>query len=391
MSVSTQARANSASPDARFSGFRGIDIVSGRGEFVWDADGRRYLDATSMYGVASIGHARQEVARAVADQASRLVSCFGSYGHPLRDELCARLTDLLTPLERVHLCSSGSEAVETAIKLARAATGRPNVVALRGGFHGRTLGALSATERTSHRSGFGPLIPGFHHVDRGDLEELDAALTEDTALLLLEVVQGEGGVQALSGEFLRGAQALCRARGVLFAVDEVQTGFGRSGHWFAYQGHGLDPDLVCLAKALGGGLPIGATVMRAELASLPVGAHGSTFGGNPLCCAAALATLDVIVSERLVERSARVGQWSLEVLRDQLGGLRSVREVRGHGLMFAIDLRLRSAPVQRRLQEMGYLCLGAGPTTLRLLPPLVTRRSSLASLAGALREVLSDA
>lgn len=390
MSISTTITSpGTASHDVRFSGHRGIHIVRGSGAYVWDDEGRRYLDATSMYGVASIGHAHPAVARAVAEQAGRLVSCFASYGNPQREELCARLARLLAPLDRIFLCNSGTEAVEAAIKIARSRTGRRGVVALSGGFHGRTFGALSATHRSSHREAFEPLVPGFVHVPRGDIEALEAALDASIGLLLLEVVQGEGGVQPLQRDYLRRAQALCNERGVLLCIDEVQTGCGRTGAWFAHRHHDLDPDLVCVAKGLAGGVPIGAVALRAELAGLPTGSHGSTFGGNPLSCAAANATLRVIESEGLVERARDLGLWLDAQLRDRLLPLERVTRVRSSGLMVGIDLRGRAAPVQRALQQRGFLVLGAGPSTLRLLPPLVVEERSLAELIDALVEVLS--
>lgn len=378
-----------ASHDARFSGHRGIELVRGAGAYVWDAQGRRYLDATSMYGVAVLGHAHPGLAAAIGAQAERLVSCFASYGNDQRERLCAELARILAPLDRVFLCNSGTEAVEAAIKVARVGTGRDGVVALQRGFHGRTLGALSATHRPSHRDPFGSLLAGFEHVPAGDVEALAQALTEDVGLLLVEVVQGEGGVRPLVPEYLRRAQELCRESGALFAIDEVQTGWGRTGAWCSYRHHGLDPDLVCLAKGLAGGMPMGALALRASLADLPGGAHGSTFGGNPLCCAAAMATIDVIESEGLIDRARELGVWLDRLIRDRLDGVPAVRAIRAYGLMVGIDLRVRTQAVQRGLQERGFLVLGAGPTTLRLLPPLVVEQAALIELADALAEVLS--
>ncbi len=375
--------------DARFSGYRGICITGGSGAYVWDDQGSRYLDATSMYGVASIGHAHPSVARAVGEQAARLVSCFASYGNPQRDELCARLSRLLDPLDRVFLCNSGTEAVEAAIKVARWKTGRAGVVALTGGFHGRTFGSLSATHRASHRENLEPLVPGFVHVPQGDADALEAALDDGTGLLLLEVVQGEGGVRPLEGSYLRAAQQWCRERGILMCIDEVQTGCGRTGAWFAYQHHGLDPDLVCVAKGIAGGVPLGAVALRSGLADLPAGLHGSTFGGNPLSCAAANATLQIMESEGLVDRSRELGIWLEEQLRERLLPLPKVSRIRTLGLMAGIDVRGRVAPLLRELQGMGFLVLGAGPSTLRLLPPLVIEKQALSELIDAIAEVLS--
>jgi len=375
--------------DAMFSGFRGLELTHGRGCHVFDARGRRWFDATSMYGVASLGHAHPVLAQAIAEQARTLVACFASHANPQRSRLCERLAALVTPDAQVFLCNSGTEAVEAAIKVARAATKRSGVVALEGAFHGRTFGALSATYRTSHREAFGPLVPGFAHVPVGDHGAFERALTPDVALTFVELVQGEGGVLPLDLEYVAAMRALCRERGVLFAIDEVQTGIGRTGAWFAHSDLCLEPDLVCLAKGLAGGVPIGALVMRAELAKLPAGSHGSTFGGNPLACAAANAVLDVIESDGLVERARNNGARLLARLTDRLTPNPAVRAIRGRGLMIGIELRVRSAPVQQRLQERGHLVLGAGPNVVRLLPPLVATWDELAELADVLCEEIA--
>ena len=373
--------------DAAFAGFRGLELVRGEGPFVFDAAGRRYLDATSMYGVASLGHAHPALAAALSAQANTLVSCFASYGNDRRSALVERLSRLLEPLDRFYLCNSGTEAVEAALKVARAQTNRAGVVALSGAFHGRTLGALSATFRGKHREAFQPLLEGFRHVRPGDLEALDEALADGaTGLFLVEVVQGEGGVRPIDGEFLRAAQAMCRERGVLFGVDEVQTGVGRTGRWFAYREHGLDPDLVCLAKGLGGGVPIGALGFRSSLGSLATGSHGSTFGGNPLACAAALAVLDELERGDWIAAVARNGERLIERLRTGLAGSDRVRAVRGRGFLVGLELALPSPPVQKALQERGFLTLGAGPRVLRLLPPLITPPEELDRLADAVIE-----
>lgn len=368
-------------------GSRGLVLVRGEGCTVWDEAGRAYLDCTAMYGVAALGHAHPGLAAALAEQAGRLVSCFGSWANDRRAELLARLAGHLDPLNRIFLCSSGSEAVEAALKLARLTTGRVGVVALQGAFHGRTLGALSATFRRDHRRPFEPLLPDFLHVPRDDPEALDAAVQDHVGALLLEPVQGEGGVRVLSRAFLAEAQRLCRERGALLIADEVQTGFGRTGRWFGYQHAGLEPDMVCLAKGMGGGFPMGAVALGPRAGTFRPGLHGSTFGGSPLGCAAALATLEAMEAGDLPARAADVGAWAL----DRLRALHSprIREVRGLGLMIGIELRERSAPIQKALQECGVLVLGAGPNVLRMLPPLVITREELGRALDALEEVLA--
>jgi acetylornithine/LysW-gamma-L-lysine aminotransferase len=374
--------------DAGFAGHRGLELVRGEGAFVFDDAGRRYLDGASQYGVALLGHAHPAVARAVAEQAGRLVSCFASFSNDQRTALLQRLAGLLAPLDRFFLCNSGTEAIEATLKLARVATRLTGVVALTGAFHGRTMGALSATWRPSHKDDFAPLLDGVHHVRPGDLAALEERLATGTiGLVILEVVQGEGGVKPLDGDYLRTVQAACRRHGALFACDEVQSGMGRTGRWFAYQHHGLDPDIVTLAKGVAGGVPLGVMAFRGELGPIKTGSHGSTFGGNPLACAAALATIDVIEREGLVESAERNGRRLIEGLRAACG--EHVREVRGLGLMVGLDLGTRpSAPVQKHLQDQGFLVLGAGPRVLRLLPPLVTPAEELDRLVVAIATAL---
>ena len=374
--------------DAGFAGQRGLTLVQGDGSYVVDASGRRYLDATSMYGVSVLGHAHPGLAAALAAQAGRLVSCFASYANDRRAELYERLHRRLAPLDRFFLCNSGTEAVEAAIKLARTTTGRPGVVALSGAFHGRTLGALSATFRGRHRDAFQPLLDGFAHVRPGDHEGLLDAIDESVGLVLVETVQGEGGVRVVDADFLAAVARRAREVGALFGVDEVQTGLGRTGRWFGYEHLGLEPDLVCLAKALGGGVPIGALAFREGCGSLGSGAHGSTFGGNPLACAAAVCVLDTIEREGLVERAASLGERALERLRTDLRPARgrAVREVRGQGALIGIELARPTIPLQRRLQERGFLTLGAGPRVLRLLPPLTIEFEDLDRLCAAIAD-----
>jgi acetylornithine/LysW-gamma-L-lysine aminotransferase len=375
--------------DAGCSGHRGLQLTHGIGPFVFDQRGRRYLDATSQYGVASLGHAHPNLVHALSSQAARLTSCFASFGNDQRDRLFARLARLLDPLDRFFLCNSGTEANEALFKWARAVTGRPGVVSFKGAFHGRTFGSLSASAPARRQATFDPLVPGFRHVPAGRIELLEAELEQsDVGLVLTEVIQGEGGVRPLDALFLRQARELCRERGVLFAVDEVQTGFGRTGRWFAFRNPELDPDAVTLAKGLGGGVPIGALAYRSELGDLPRGEHGSTFGGNPLAAAAAVAVIDTLENHDLVGRSAEFGRRLLSLLDGELAENPRVRAVRGVGLMIGIELTEAAGPCQKRLQERGFLVLGAGPRVLRLLPPLVTPWDELESLARAIVEVL---
>jgi acetylornithine/LysW-gamma-L-lysine aminotransferase len=366
---------------------REITIVRGEGARLWDDQGREYIDCVGGQGTANLGHAHPAVAEAIAAQARILISCPEMFYNDRRAELIARLTALAPgDMHRVFLCNSGTEAVEAAIKFARASTGRAGIVAARRGFHGRTLGALSATWDKKYREPFEPLVPGFKHTSYNQLEPLEADVGADTAAVLLEVVQGEGGVHPGTAEFLRGAQQLCRQRGALFILDEVQTGFGRTGRMFALEHHGLEPDLLCLAKSIGGGVPMGAVLIGERVGTLSPGMHGSTFGGNPLAAAAALATLDVLERERLPQRAAEAGEYLL----GQLAALESplIREVRGLGLMVGIEIKHKVAPYLATLMAHGVLALPAGLSVIRLLPPLVITQAQLAQVVTTLGEVL---
>jgi len=369
-------------------GLRGITWVRGAGATVWDAAGRAYVDCTAAYGVASLGHCHPAVVSAIRVQAETLISCPGIFANDQRALLLEELAAVLpTGLDRVFLCNSGTEAVEAALKFARLTTGRPGVVAATHGFHGRTMGALSATWKPQYREPFAPLVPGFRHVPYDDLAALEQAVTEDVGAVVLEIVQGEGGVVPGSAAFLQGAQRLCRERGALLIVDEVQTGFGRTGRFFAVEHHDLAPDLLCLAKGIAGGFPMGAVALGPRLAMLGVGVHGATFGGNPLACAAARATLRVLRAEDLPAQAAAKGAY----LRERLQAIQSrrIREVRGVGLMVGIELRERVVPVLQALQDAGVLALNAGPTVIRLLPPLVISYDELDRAVEALATVLT--
>lgn len=367
---------------------RPVLIVRGAGARVWDAQGREYVDCAAGHGVALVGHCHPQVVAAIREQAERLITCSEAFYNDRRAELQAELVALTPGMERVFLCNSGTEAVEAAIKFARLATGRPGVVAARNGFHGRTMGALSATWRPEYRRPFEPLVPGFRHLPFNDAEALEAAVGPETAAVILEVVQGEGGVRPGDRAYLRRAQELCRERGALLIVDEVQTGLGRTGRMMACQHYGLEPDLVCLAKGLAGGLPMGAVLIGPRVGELPVGVHGSTFGGNPLSCAAALATLRVIQEESLPARAAASGEFFLSRLRRISSPL--IRDIRGLGLMVGIELRRRGRPYLQDLAERGVLALPAGPTVLRFLPPLVISQEELERVVQAVDETLNS-
>jgi acetylornithine/LysW-gamma-L-lysine aminotransferase len=367
---------------------RPIAIVRGLGARLWDSDGRVYIDCAGAQGAGNLGHCNPAVADAIATQARTLISCPEMFYNDRRAELMARLVGIAPDgLRRVYLCNSGTEAVEAALKFARLVTGRRETIATMRGFHGRTMGALSATWEKKYREPFEPLVPGFRHVAYNDLAALDQAVTDQTAAVILEVVQGEGGVRPGTPEFLRGAQALCRERGALLIVDEVQTGFGRTGAMFACEHYGLKPDLLCLAKSMAGGLPMGAVLMGERVGVLPSQVHGSTFGGNPLACAASLAAIDYLEANHLPEHAAELGTWFMA----RLARIQSpvIREVRGLGLMVGIELKQKVTPYLQALMADGVLALPAGLTVMRFLPPLVISQAELAQAADAVEAVLT--
>jgi len=368
---------------------REIALVRGKGVRVWDAEGREYIDCITGHGVANVGHCHPTVTAAIQEQAATLVTASEAVYNDQRAALLAELT-ARTPgdLNRVFLCNSGTEAVEGAIKFARYFTGRPGIIAAMRGFHGRTMGALSATWNPKYREPFLPLVPGFSHVPYNDLEAMAKAVTPDTAAIMIEVVQGEGGVRPADEDYLRGLRELCDEREVLLVADEIQTGIGRTGRWFACDHVGLVPDLLCVGKALGGGVPMGAVVFRERLGTMPVKTHGSTFGGNPLACAASRAVLRVMADEDLPARAARLGERLMADLRAIQSPL--VREVRGRGLMVGVELRQRVTPLLKALMEKGILALPAGTTVLRLLPPLVIEEADLDTVVNTIAQVLAE-
>lgn len=364
-----------------------LAIVRGEGASLFDADGNEYLDCSSGHGVANLGHANPKVAEAIYKQASTLITLFETFPNDKRAELMKKLTSLVDGLDRVFLCNSGTEAVEASFKFARISTGRINIVAAMRAFHGRTYGSLSATFNKKYREGFEPLVPGFSHVPYNNVEALDKAVNEETAAVILEVVQGEGGVYPASEEYIQAARRICNERGALLIVDEIQTGFGRTGMMFAIQHFDVTPDMLCCAKSLAGGVPMGAVLIGHNVKNLTPGVHGSTFGGNPLSCAAAIAALGVIEEEKLARQALVKGAY----LRDRLREINSpnIREVRGMGLMVGVEMKEKAAPYIKALQKRMIIALNAGMTVIRLLPPLVISYEQIDHLAEVLAEVLT--
>ena len=362
-------------------------IVHGQGASLFDADGVEYLDCASGHGVANLGHAHPKIAEAIYKQASTLITLFETFPNDKRAELMKKLTSLLHGLDKVFLCNSGTESVEAALKFARISTGRKNIVAAMRAFHGRTYGSLSATFNKKYREGFEPLVPGFSHVAYNNVEALDKAVNEETAAVILEVVQGEGGVYPASAEYIQAARRICDERGALLIVDEIQSGLGRTGKMFAIQHFNVTPDLLTCAKSLAGGVPMGAVLIGHNVKNLTPGVHGSTFGGNPLSCAAAVAALGVIEEENLPRQAEVKGAYLLDKLRRIESP--NIREVRGLGLMIGVELKQKVAPHIKALQEKRIIALNAGMTVIRLLPPLVISYQQIDHLVDALTEVLA--
>jgi LysW-gamma-L-lysine/LysW-L-ornithine aminotransferase len=363
-----------------------IIMVRGQGASLWDADGQEYIDCAAGHGVANLGHAHPKVAAAIAQQSTQLVTLFETFYNDKRAALMDKITGLVPGLDKVFFCNSGAEAVEAALKFARVSSGRKNVIAAMRGFHGRTMGALSATYNKKYKEAFEPLVPGFSHVPYNNIAALEAAVTDQVAAVILEAVQGEGGVYPADPAYLQAARRICTERGALLIIDEIQAGLGRTGKLFAFQHSGITPDIVCIAKSLAGGLPMGAVLFGDAVKNLAPGLHGSTFGGNPLSCAAALAALTAIEEEDLPGQAAAKGAYLMEELKSLESPL--IREVRGLGLMVGIELKQKVAPYLQALQDRHILALNAGLTTIRLLPPLVITREQLDRVVAALTEVL---
>ncbi|WP_058045219.1 acetylornithine transaminase [Streptomyces roseifaciens] len=367
-----------------------IPLVRGEGSTVWDADGKPYLDLVGGIAVNALGHAHPAVVRAVSDQIATLGHVSNLFTAEPTVALAERLLALAGRPGRVYFANSGAEAVEAAFKIGRR-TGRTHMVAATGGFHGRTMGALALTGQPAKQDPFLPLPAGVTHVPYGDAEALRAAVTTDTALVVLEPVQGEAGVVVPPPGYLAAAREITRATGTLLVLDEIQTGIGRTGHWFEHRAQGVEPDIVTLAKGLGGGLPIGAVLAFGAAADLLTpGQHGSTFGGNPVACAAALAVLDTLEGEGILARVALTG----ERLRDGIAALGHplVDRVRGAGLLLGIVLSEPLAPkVQQAAQDAGLLVNAVAPDVVRLAPPLIITEDEVETFLQALPGVLDAA
>ncbi|HUG14763.1 MAG TPA: aspartate aminotransferase family protein [Thermomicrobiales bacterium] len=368
---------------------RDVTLVRGEGALLWDSEGVAYLDAMSNYGVNVLGHAHPAVTDAIASQAGLLVSCHQSFTNDVRARFLEALIGVAPDgLTRAFLSNSGTEAIEAGLKFARVASGKTKLVATRGGYHGRTIGALTATAEKKYREPFAKLLGEVTHVRYNDLDALFEAVDAGTAAVVLEPIQGEGGINVPDAGYLAEALKIAHDAGALLVLDEVQTAL-RTGMIFACERDGITPDILCTAKGLANGVPIGATLITEAISeTLGGGVHGSTFGGNPLACAAGLATLQAIQAEGLLAASIARG----EQFRGGVEALGSpmVRAIRGVGLMNGVEFRVRVTPILKGLQERGVLALAAGTQVIRFLPPLVIQPDQIDQIVIALGETLES-
>jgi len=373
-----------------------IALVKGKGMHVWDASGNKYLDFVAGVAVNSLGHCHPAVVRAIRKQAGQLIHVSNWFHIEPQAQLAAEITRLSFG-GKVFFCNSGTEANEGAIKLARRyyvdqeQKHKSEIITTYQAFHGRTLGAMSATPQDKIQKGFGPLVPGFKYVPFDDMAAMRKTITSKTCAVMVEPVQGESGVIIPSKTYLKELRKLCTQRKVLLILDEIQTGFGRTGRLFAYQAFGAQPDIMTLAKGLGAGVPIGALVMTEQVAkSLGPGTHGSTFGGNPLVCATALAAVNIISDKTFLKTVRETGKYFLVRLKELSKKFPVIKEVRGMGLMLAIDIDGSSAAVAKDCMEQGILVNSIQPGTLRFIPPLIVSPKNIDTLVRVLTKTLTQ-
>ncbi|MDH4184970.1 MAG: aspartate aminotransferase family protein [Nitrospinota bacterium] len=355
-------------------------LVKGKGVFVWDADGKKYLDFASGVAVNNLGHCNAAVNKAVSKQLIKLGHTSNLYYTDVQTAFAKALVEKIYP-GKIFFCNSGTEAVEAALKLARLhfaekeEKNKTEVIAFERAFHGRTMGALSLTYNKKYKTGFGPMLPGVKHVPFGDLEAVTKAISPKTCAVIIEPVQGEGGVYLPKPGFIQKLAKLCASKHIILIFDEVQTGFGRTGKLFAYEHFGVKPDIITMAKSMASGFPMGAMFAQTELAkSLQPGTHASTFGGGAAACAAASATLEILSKPETLDHVQNIGRYMLIKLTDMKASHKPIREVRGLGLMVGIELAIPGSPIVRKCAEMGLLINCVNDSTLRLMPPLIVKK-----------------
>lgn len=369
-----------------------VTVEKGKGAHVWDTDGKEYIDCMGGYGVALVGHQNDRVNKAIKEQVEKIITVHSSLYNKTREEFLKTLIGLAPKnLTQVHLNNSGAEAVEAAMKFARKFTGKKGMVAMKGSYHGKSFGALSLTFNPKYKKAFAPLVEKVSFASYGDIESLRSVIDEDTAFVILEPIQGESGIVVAPDGFLQEVRKLCDEKGILLIFDEIQAGLGRTGRLWACDHWNTAPDIMCLAKGIAGGVPMGATLVRPDiLASISKGEHSSTFGGNPLSCAAGVAALKAITEDGLIENSEKMGK----IFREGLEKLKEkhaiIREIRGKGLMIGVELKFEVRDILMNLIKEGVLMLYSGRNILRILPPLVITEEDITKVLQALDSVLTE-
>ncbi|MCF6093446.1 acetylornithine transaminase [Microaerobacter geothermalis] len=373
-----------------------VKVIRGQGNYLWDVEEKKYLDFTSGIGVTNLGHQPPSVKKAVEKQLEQLWHCSNLFHIPIQEKLAEKLTEI-SGCDKVFFCNSGAEANEAAIKLARKYAqsvlqlDRYEVITFTQSFHGRTMATLTATGQDKVKLGFSPLLPGIVTIPYNDLSAFEAAVNDRTCAVLLEVIQGEGGVNPAEKEWLQQVTAICKEKEILLMVDEIQTGMGRTGTWFAYQQYGIEPDVVTVAKGLGSGFPIGAMMAKKKTSeAFGPGSHGSTFGGNPLAVSAALATVRTIEEEGILLQVKQKGFLIQEKLRNAFSANDKIEKIKGLGLMIGIQLKEDSALYITKAREKGLLALAAGPQVIRLLPPFTVTEEEINQAVGILQGALNQ-
>ena len=369
-----------------------VTIQRGSGARVWDTDGREYIDCMGGYGVALVGHANPRVVRAIKEQAEQIITVHSSLYSKTRERFLETLAGLAPDgLSQIHMSNSGAEAIESAIKFARKFTGKKGMIAMRGSYHGKSMGALSLTFNPRYRKAFQPLVDRVDFTPFGDAGALRDAITEETGFVIVEPIQGESGIHVAPPGFLREVREICDERGILLVSDEIQSGLGRTGRMWAADNWDVTPDIMCLAKGIAGGVPMGATLARPEiLDSMGRGEHSSTFGGNPLSCAAGTAALQCLVQDGLVQNARTVGEVFIRGLNRLKERHPIVREVRGMGLMIGMELRFEVRDIIMEGIKKNILLLYSGRNILRFLPPLVITEQDITKVLGILDVLLSE-
>ena len=369
-----------------------VTVERGQGARVWDTDGKEYVDCMGGYGVALVGHQNRRVKDAIREQSEKIITVHSSLYNKTREQFLETLVGLAPDgLTQVHLNNSGAESVEAAIKFARKFTGKKGMVAMKGSYHGKSFGALSLTFNPKYRKAFAPLLEKVSYSTFGDIESLRSTIDGDTAFVILEPIQGESGINVAPDGFLQDVRRLCDERGILLIFDEIQAGLGRTGRLWACEHWDTKPDILCLAKGLAGGIPMGATLARPDiLATISKGEHSSTFGGNPLSCAAGTAALRAITEDGLVENAGKMGQMFMEGLEKLKARHPIIRQVRGKGLMIGVELKFDVREMLMGLIREGVLMLYSGRNILRMLPPLVITPEEVALVLQKLDHVLGQ-